>query len=100
MGRFAAAHRPDAVGDYAALWAWSVDDLPGFWQAVWDFFELESSAPVGEVLADPTMPAPTFFDGARVNYAAHMLRGNGLGDDGRGGGRRVPDPRRRVVDAG
>ena len=80
MGRFAAAHRPDMVGDYAALWSWSVEDLPGFWQAVWDFFEVESSAPVGEVLADPTMPAPTFFDGARVNYAAHMLRGNGLAE--------------------
>ena len=29
--------------DYHALWRWSVDDLEGFWQSVWDYFGLHSS---------------------------------------------------------
>ncbi|WP_052668602.1 acetoacetate--CoA ligase [Nitriliruptor alkaliphilus] len=80
LGLFVAAHRPEAVGDYEALWRWSVEDLPGFWQAVSDFFDLQSSTPVDEALSDPSMPGASWFDGARVNYAAHMLRGNGLAD--------------------
>ena len=81
LGRFAADARPEAVGDYAALWRWSVDDLSGFWWSVWDHFGIDASTPPGEVLADASMPGPTWFEGARLNYAAHMLRGNGLDDD-------------------
>lgn len=33
-----AAHRNLRFADYQALWQWSVDDLPAFWQAVWDFY--------------------------------------------------------------
>jgi len=28
--------------DYAALWRWSVQDLEGFWQAIWDYFGIEA----------------------------------------------------------
>src|SRR5579864_379546 len=28
--------------DYAELWRWSVDDLEGFWQSIWDFFEIHA----------------------------------------------------------
>jgi acetoacetyl-CoA synthetase len=78
LGRFAAAHAPGRVGDYAALWQWSVDDLPAFWQAVWQFFDVDASTPPSSVLPDPSMPAPHWFAGAELNYAAHMLRGNGM----------------------
>ncbi|MGW7595035.1 acetoacetate--CoA ligase, partial [Streptomyces rubiginosohelvolus] len=30
----------DLGGDYHALWTWSVDDVNGFWAAVWDYFRL------------------------------------------------------------
>ena len=37
MARFMA----DAgVADYAALWRWSVDELEGFWAAIWERFEV------------------------------------------------------------
>ena len=35
LTRFMRAH---GFADYASLWQWSVDDLDGFWGAIWDFF--------------------------------------------------------------
>ena len=35
---------------YHALWRWSVTDLEGFWQAVWDYFGIASSSPPARVL--------------------------------------------------
>ena len=37
---------------YDALWQWSVDDLPAFWQSIWDYFELQSPAPYTAVLVE------------------------------------------------
>jgi len=60
--------------DYPALWEWSVADLDGFWSAIWEFFEVASSAPYTAVLADRKMPGAVWFPGARLNYAQHILR--------------------------
>ncbi|MFD5625211.1 acetoacetate--CoA ligase [Streptomyces sp. NPDC127072] len=60
--------------DYAALWEWSVTDLPGFWSAVWDYFRIDSSAPYGEVLGGTVMPGTRWFPGTELNYAEHALR--------------------------
>ena len=59
---------------YDALWQWSVDDLAGFWAAVWDFFEVQASVPYSKVLDTPTMPGTKWLIGARLNYAEHILR--------------------------
>lgn len=59
---------------YAALWEWSVTDLSGFWQSIWEFFELISSQPHRAVIEDDTMPGARWFPGARLNYAEHALR--------------------------
>jgi acetoacetyl-CoA synthetase len=61
-------------GSYDALWRWSVTDLPAFWQAIWDYCGVRSSAPVTGVLADRHMPGAQWFPGARLNYAEHVLR--------------------------
>src|SRR3954447_23362817 len=58
--------------DYASLWQWSVDDLEGFWAAVWEFFGVDSE--YDDVLADRSMPGASWFTGARLNYAEHILR--------------------------
>ena len=34
--------RAQGFDDYDALWQWSVDDLDGFWRAVWDFFDVQA----------------------------------------------------------
>jgi acetoacetyl-CoA synthetase len=59
---------------YAALWEWSTTELEDFWQAVWDFFDVRSSAPHTAVLEDRTMPGARWFPGARLNFAEHVLR--------------------------
>lgn len=69
-----ATHRGLEFQDYDALHAWSIADLPGFWQAVWDFFEIKSSAPHTAVLESARMPGAVWFPGARLNYAEHVLR--------------------------
>jgi acetoacetyl-CoA synthetase len=40
--------------DYHALWRWSVEDLAGFWAAVWDYFEIAAHTPPTRVLAEPS----------------------------------------------
>src|SRR5690349_3508430 len=67
--------------DYAALWRWSVGDLPGFWQAVWEYFEIRAYAEPTAALEHPRMPGTRWFPGARLNYAEHVLRMPGLVDD-------------------
>src|SRR5580658_6305028 len=67
--------------DYAALWRWSVHDLEAFWQALWDYFRIEATAPHSRVLGKRTMPGAQWFVGARLNYARHVLRGEAAGGD-------------------
>src|SRR5271163_2864631 len=66
---------------YAALWQWSVTDLEGFWQAMWDYFGIQSSALHTRVLGKRTMPGAEWFPGARLNYAQHVLRNERAGTD-------------------
>ncbi len=59
--------------DHAALWRWSVDDLEGFWGAIWEYFGVRSHAPYTSVLTGREMPGAGWFPGARINYAEHAL---------------------------
>jgi len=68
-------------GDYHELWRWSVTDLDGFWQAVWDYCGIAASAPPTAVLGSRTMPGADWFPGARLNYAQHVLRNEQPGQD-------------------
>lgn len=69
---FAGARAGRAFADYPALWQWSVDDLPGFWHALWDYFRLGEIA--GEVLASREMPGAQWFPGTRLNYVDQVVR--------------------------
>jgi acetoacetyl-CoA synthetase len=82
IGRFAAWLEQRGIGtfdSYDALWRWSVDDLAGFWGAVWQFFDVRASVPYSQVLDSSTMPGTKWFVGARLNYAEHILRHAGDG---------------------
>ena len=50
--RWLADERGLEFDDYDALWRWSVSELEDFWASIWDFFEVEASAPYSEVLGD------------------------------------------------
>src|ERR1700710_1081657 len=60
---------------YAELWQWSVDDLDGFWAAIWEFFDVQASTPYECVLGSRAMPGAEWFPGARLSYAEHVFRG-------------------------
>ena len=78
MGQFAEQYHPAALGNYEDLWRWSVEEPAAFWASVWDYLELGAPwAPESVISGDP-MPDTTWFDGATLNYAEHLLRGNGL----------------------
>jgi acetoacetyl-CoA synthetase len=68
-------------GSYDAMWHWSVTELEGFWQAIWDYFGIQASAPHTCVLGKRTMPGAEWFPGARLNYAQHVLRNERPGAD-------------------
>src|SRR6266566_1555677 len=67
------ARRPDRLLTYDELWRWSVDDLDGFWQSIWDYFDIVASAPPGVALANARMPGARWFPGARLNWAENVL---------------------------
>ena len=75
FARWCAAERGAPVGeDYWSLWRWSVQDLPGFWAAVWDYFGIDSPTAWSTALADERMPGAQWFPGARVNYVKQVFR--------------------------
>ena len=61
-------------GDYDDLWRWSVDDLEGFWAAIWEFFDVQASEPYERVLGRREMPGAQWFPGSRLSYAEHFFR--------------------------
>jgi acetoacetyl-CoA synthetase len=67
------AHRGLRMTTHEELWRWSVEDLEGFWSAVWEFFGVHAHAPYDAVLAEPTMPGARWFPGTLLNYAEHAL---------------------------
>jgi len=64
-----------SFGSYDELWAWSVEDVEGFWASIWDFFEVRASVPYERVLGRREMPGAEWFAGARLNWAEHVFRG-------------------------
>jgi acetoacetyl-CoA synthetase len=74
--RWLAAHRDLRLGGHEELWRWSVDDLAGFWSAIWEFFGVIDHGSWTDVLPSREMPGTRWFPGARVNYAEHVLRGD------------------------
>jgi len=64
-----------AFPDYAALYAWSVEQPEAFWNAVWDFGDVKASLRGAETLVDAhKMPGAKWFPEARLNFAENLLR--------------------------
>jgi acetoacetyl-CoA synthetase len=70
-----AEHRGVQAEDYEALWRWSVDDLEGFWSAIWEFFDVQSDRAPERVLGDRSMPGAEWFPGVELSYPEHVFRG-------------------------
>jgi acetoacetyl-CoA synthetase len=62
-------NRFDGYGD---LWAWSVEDIEGFWTSVWRYFDVaDVDYPA---LRERKMPGAKWFDGAELNFAEKIFR--------------------------
>jgi acetoacetyl-CoA synthetase len=68
-----------SFGGYGELWQWSIDDLDGFWSAIWEFFEVRADGDPSPVLASREMPGARWFPNTSLNYAEHVFAGK---DDG------------------
>lgn len=73
-----ADRRKIPLPDYASLQAWSINHLSDFWAEFYDYFEIDSAEPYSNVVSKGVMPDVSWFDGAEVNFAAHMLRDKGF----------------------
>jgi acetoacetyl-CoA synthetase len=79
IGRYVAwleRERGLSFADYDELQRWSVDDLEAFWSTIWDFSGVKAHAPYTSVLASDAMPGATWFPGARLNFAEHLVGGD------------------------
>jgi acetoacetyl-CoA synthetase len=66
--------------DADALWRWSVADLPAFWRAVVEFFEVPHDGSPSVVLAEDRMPGARWFPDLRVSFAEQALSFHGDDD--------------------
>jgi acetoacetyl-CoA synthetase len=60
---------------YDQLYAWSVGNIPGFWEAMWDFGDVKASRRYDSVVDDlGKFPGAKWFVGARLNFAENLLK--------------------------
>lgn len=63
------------VHSYPELYTWSVEHIPEFWAAMWEFGGIIASRGYEEVVDDLTrFPGAKWFPGARLNFAENLLR--------------------------
>jgi len=75
FARWLERERGLSFAGYAELWQWSVDDLDGFWSAIWDFFGVQADGDPSPVLGSREMPGARWFPNTALNYAEHVFAG-------------------------
>jgi acetoacetyl-CoA synthetase len=61
--------------NYDELYRWSIESIPDFWEAMWEFGEVKSSSGYKTIVDDLTkMPGARWFIGSRLNFAENLLR--------------------------
>jgi acetoacetyl-CoA synthetase len=64
-----------SLHSYSELYQWSIENIPDFWETVWDFAEIKASNPFDQVVDDlMKFPGAKWFPGARLNFAENLLR--------------------------
>ena len=74
FARWVEESRGLSLPGFTSLHEWSVSDLGGFWQAVWEHFDIVASSPGECALRSDAMSGAEWFPGARLNYAENSLR--------------------------
>jgi acetoacetyl-CoA synthetase len=61
--------------DYFELHDWSVNNIPDFWESVWDFVDIRASRKYDKVVENLNkFPGTRWFPGAQLNFAENLLR--------------------------
>jgi acetoacetyl-CoA synthetase len=72
---FVNKHYGQNFNSYFELYDWSVNNIPDFWESMWDFSEIIASKRFEKVVDDlKKFPGAKWFVGARLNYAENLLR--------------------------
>lgn len=72
--RWVEAEHGIAFSDYESLRRWSVEDIAGFWDAIWKFYGIKTSRPYTRALGKVDMPGTEWFEGARLNFTENVMR--------------------------
>jgi len=63
------------IKNYRELYKWSIENIPDFWERMWDFAEIKASRGYNQVVDDvKKMPGAKWFSGAYLNFAENLLR--------------------------
>ncbi len=62
------------AADYASLHSWSVRERGAFWMEMFDFAEIQTTAPATTVESGSGTLGTKWFPGLEFNFAAHLLR--------------------------
>ena len=63
------------INSYSQLYNWSVENIPDFWAAMWEFGGVIASSGYDKVVDDiSSFPGTKWFVGARLNFAENLLR--------------------------
>jgi len=63
------------IDSYAQLYNWSIENIPDFWAAMWEFGGIKASRGYDKVVDDLSrFPGVRWFIGARLNFAENLLR--------------------------
>jgi len=63
------------IDSYNQLYKWSIENIPDFWAAMWEFGEIKASRKYDAVVDDlRKFPGAKWFVGARLNFAENLLK--------------------------
>ena len=64
-----------SIISYPSLYTWSIENIPDFWAAMWEFGEIKASCRYSKVVDNlKEFPGAKWFTGARLNFAENLMR--------------------------
>lgn len=65
-----------SIKTYMQLYNWSIENIPEFWAAIWEFMGIWASCPYEEIVVnlEKFPPQTKWFPGAQLNFAENLLR--------------------------
>jgi len=63
------------ISDYEELHRWSIENIPDFWEDIWEYCNIIHSQPYSNIVNDTKiMPGAEWFKDGKLNYAENLLR--------------------------